>query len=314
MSEFTTLIDGYLAFRSSRGYLANPKLARLLHQFAACLPSSVRAEGVAFSQSDAFGWADAAEHTKQSWRDVRLSAVRGFAMYLAGSGIPVEIPAGRRRPAGARRAVPYIYEPDDIAALMTAPVDLFTPWRAVTMTTLVGLLAVTGMRIGEALAAICDDVDLDRSTLLIAQGKSGRQRVVCLDVTTCQALASYVQAAPKSPVDTPGPRPLLVNGQGRKLSVSNVRGAFSLMIKHVHLPSRPGARPRIHDLRHTFATRTMIDAYRDGRDPIATLTALSIWLGHADPANTYWYLQAAPELAAIAARVLEPTTPQEEQP
>ena len=311
MSELTTWIDGYLSFRVSRGYRPDPKLARLLHQFAASLPS-VRGDGLVFSQSDAFGWADAAEDTKQSWRDARLSAVRGFATYLAGSGIPVEIPASRRRPAGSRRAVPYIYRPEDIIALMAAPTDLFTAWRAATMTTLVGLLAVTGIRIGEALAADRDDLDLDRSTLLIAQGKSGRQRVVCLDATTCQAMDSHICAAPKPPVDVLGPRPLFVNSQGRKLSVSNVRGAFSLMVKHAHLPSRPGARPRIHDLRHTFATRTMIDAYRDGRDPAATLTALSIWLGHADPANTYWYLHAAPELAAIAARVLDPAP--KEQP
>lgn len=311
MGEFTKLLDEYLSFRESRGYRPNPKLARLLRQFAACQPSA-RSDGLLFSQSDAFAWADAAEHTKQSWRDARLSAVRGFATYLAGSGLPVGIPEGRRRPAGTRRAVPYIYAPEDIAALMAVPGELFTPWRAATMTTLVGLLSVTGMRIGEALAAGADDLDLDRAVLLIAHGKSGRQRVVCLDETTCQALASHIAASPTPPGDDTGPRPLLVNGQGRKLSISNVRGAFSNMTKHARLPSRPGARPRIHDLRHTFATRTMMDTYRDDRDPAATLAALSIWLGHADPANTYWYLQAAPELAAIAAHLLEPTP--KEQP
>jgi len=311
MAELTELIDEYLVFRESRGYRPNPKLAHLLRQFDAWLPSA-RRDGLTFSQSDAFAWADAPEHVKQSWRDARLSVVRGFATYLVGSGLPVGVPQSRRRPAGGRRAVPYIYTPKDIAALMAAPRELFTPWRATTMTTLVGLLAVTGMRIGEALAAGADDLDLDRATLLIAHAKSGRQRVVCLHETTCRALASHVAASPKPPGNAPGPRPLLVNGQGRKLSVSNVRGAFSAMVKHVRLPPRPGARPRIHDLRHSFATRTMIDAYRDGQDPAATLAALSIWLGHADPANTYWYLQAAPELAAIAARVLEPNP--KEQP
>ncbi|GGA00391.1 tyrosine-type recombinase/integrase [Nesterenkonia alkaliphila] len=306
MTELTELIGDYLAFRESRGYRPNPKAARLLHQFDTWLPTD-RSDGLLFSQDDAFTWADAAEHTKQSWRDERLSVVRGFAKYLAGSGFPVGIPQGRRRPAGSRRAIPYIYTSEHIAALMAAPKDLFTPWRAATMTTLVGLLAVTGIRIGEALAARIDDLDLDRATMLIAHGKAGRQRVVCLDETTCRVLAAHIAASPKSAGKVSGPPPLLVNSHGRKLSVSNVRGAFLRMIEHADLPPRPGARPRIHDLRHSFATHTMIDAYRDGRDPAATLAALSIWLGHADPANTYWYLHAAPELAAIAAGVLEPT-------
>lgn len=305
------MIDDYLAFRASRGYRPNPKLAHLLSQFATSLPPT-RSDRLVFSQRDAFAWADAPTMTKQSWRDMRLSVVRGFARYLAGSGLAVDIPDARRRPAGTRRAVPYIYAPEHIVALMAAPGELFSPWRAATMTTLVGLLAVTGMRIGEALAAGADDFDPDRATLLIAHGKSGRQRVVCLAETTCQALTFYLAVSPKPPDDGPGPRPLLVNGRGRKLSVSNVRGAFSMMTKHARLPSRPGARPRLHDLRHTFATCTMIDAYRDGRAPAATLAALSIWLGHTDPAHTYWYLQASPELAAIAARLLEPTP--KEQP
>lgn len=309
MSELTGLVDEYLAFRVSRGYLPNPKLARLLRQFVACVPSR-RDDGLVFAAADVFAWADATEGARQSWRDARLSAVRGFAGHVAGSGFPVEIPQGRRLTGGARRAVPYIYTPEDLAGLMAAPAELFTPWRAATMTTLVGLLAVTGMRIGEALAADAEDLDLEHQALLIAHGKGGRQRVVCLDTTTCQALAAHLAASPGLPVSSSGPRPLLVNGHGGRISDSNVRGAFCRMTEHARLPHRPGARPRIHDLRHTFATRTMIDAYRDGRDPAATLAALSIWLGHADPANTYWYLQAAPELAAVAARLLEPA-PQE---
>jgi len=77
------------------------------------------------------------------------------------------------------------------------------------------------------------------------------------------------------------------------------------MTQHAGLSARPGATPRPHDLRHAFATQTMIEAYRAGRDPARTLTLLSVWLGHSDPADTYWYLQAAPEVAAIAARRLE---------
>ncbi|MCF8784349.1 hypothetical protein [Rhodococcus ruber] len=89
------------------------------------------------------------------------------------------------------------------------------------------------------------------------------------------------------------------------MSYSNVCGGFHQLVRRVGLGRRAGARPRLHDLRHSFATRTMIDAYRTGRDPAHTLTVLSFWLGHSNPADTYWYLQAAPEVAAIAAGRLD---------
>jgi integrase len=97
----------------------------------------------------------------------------------------------------------------------------------------------------------------------------------------------------------------LVTQKGTALNEHTARGAFHLLVQHAGLPARAGARPRLHDFRHTFATQTMIDAYRYGRDPARTLTLLSVWLGHSNPADTYWYLQAAPEIAAVAVRRLE---------
>lgn len=189
---------------------------------------------------------------------------------------------------------------------MKAADELFTPLRAATMQTLTGLLTVTGMRIGEALRLTIGDVDLDDGVVVIAQAKFGRQRVVLLDRTSCRAITGYLHRPDRHRLGIAPERPVLTTGKGTAVPESNARGAFHRMTQHAGLSVRAGARPRPHDLRHTFATRTMIEAYRSGRDPARTLTLLSAWLGHSNPADTYWYLQAAPEVAAIAAKRLEP--------
>jgi integrase len=121
-----------------------------------------------------------------------LSTIRQFAIYLAGSGLPVGVPAVRQGVSGSRRATPYLYSAQDIQALMATARQLFTPLRAATMTTLIGLLAVTGMRIGEAVRLTVGDADLDQGVILIAHAKFGRQRMVRLDPTSCDALAGYL--------------------------------------------------------------------------------------------------------------------------
>jgi integrase len=175
------------------------------------------------------------------------------------------------------------------------------------MTTLIGLLAVTGMRIGETVRLTIGDVDLDQGVVLIAHAKFGRQRMVRLDPSACDALAGYLSVPVRRRFSTGPENALFVTQKGTALNEHTARGAFHQMVQHAGLPVRAGARPRLHDFRHTFATQTMIDAYRYGRDPARTLTLLSVWLGHSNPADTYWYLQAAPEIAAVAVQRLEPS-------
>ena len=194
----------------------------------------------------------------------------------------------------------------DVDALMGAADALFRPLRASTMRTLVGLLAVTGMRIGETLRIEIGDIDFEHRTLLIRHAKGDRQRLVCLDATACVAVGRYLAFPPRRRFGTGPDRPLFTTVTGTAVGIGTVHSAFHSMTKYAGLSPRAGARPRLHDLRHSFATRTMIDAYETGRDPASTLAALTIWLGHSSPAYTYWYLQAVPELAAIAARRLEP--------
>jgi integrase len=148
MSELPTLVSAYVAFRAARGFQPNRKLERLLTQFAESLPPS-RLDGRLFSQGEALAWAHAPGGAAPAWVAYRLSAVRQFAVYLADSGLPVGDPGTRQGPGGSRRATPYLFTDTDVQAVMRAAEELFSPLRAATMTTLVGVLAVTGMRIGE---------------------------------------------------------------------------------------------------------------------------------------------------------------------
>jgi integrase len=185
--------------------------------------------------------------------------------------------------------------------------QLFTPLKAATMKTLIGLLTVTGMRIGEAVRLTVGDVELDQGVVLIADAKFGRQRMVRLDRSSRDALAGYLGSPVRRRFGVGPDHAVFVTRHGTAVDAHTAQGAFHQMVYHAGLPVRAGARPRLHDFRHTFATQTMIDADRSGRDPARTMTLLSIWLGHSNPADTYWYLQAAPEIAAVAARRLEPS-------
>lgn len=232
---------------------------------------------------------------------------------LSGSSPSIFLGAGykwRCHPQGwyqqvKKRAVPYIYSDEDVCALLKSAATLRHPLRAVSMTMLIGLLYVTGMRVGEALNLDVEDFNPSQGTLLIRNAKFGRQRIVVLHETTCTATTEYFQEPNRGKFGTDPDQPLLLSTQGRRLSYETVRDAWSRIKKGADLPQRPGARPRLHDLRHTFATNVMVKPYEQGDDADQTLSALAIWLGHSSPVYTHWYIQAVPELAAIGALLLE---------
>ena len=304
MPDLPNLVGEYMTFRAARGFQPNRKVEHLLTQFVTSLPPAPE-DGLLFTHAQAMTWAHSPATASPSWWSHRLSTVRQFAAYLAGSGLPVEVPTMHHGPGGCRRATPYLYTEADVRALMQAADELFTPLRAATMKTLTGLLAVTGMRIGEALGLTIGDLDLRDGVVVISRAKYGRQRIVLLDTTSCQAITEYLHRPDRYRVGLAPERPVLTTGKGTRVPQSNAGGAFHAMTQHAGLPARAGARPRPHDLRHAFTTQTMIEAYQSGRDPARTLTLLSVWLGHSNPEDTYWYLQAAPEIASIAAQRLD---------
>jgi integrase len=222
------------------------------------------------------------------WRQ-RLSVVRGFARYLATIDPASEIPSRDLLPGARQRLSPHIYTDAEIAGLMAAARGLRPPLRAARHETLIGLLAVTGMRPGEAIGLDRADVDLRHRVLHVRAGKQRKQREVPVRESTIGALRDYARQrdarfpAPSTPVFT-----------------------FKVLVDQAGLQGRGARRrPRPHDLRHSLAVRTLIDWHHAGEDIDRRMPVLSTLLGHVDPASTWWYLEAVPELMALVSQRLE---------
>jgi integrase len=233
----------------------------------------------------------------------RLAAVRGFATYLHGVDPTVEIPGVEMLRNGPLRRRPFLYTDEEILALIDAAATLRTAHRTATYRTLIGLLASTGIRIGEA-------IDLDREHfdprlgVIVVRGKLEKIRELPLAPSATDALDAYLARRDRPPSST-GERALFVCSPGRRLELHGAEKTFRLLRDRAGIQPRAGCRPTLHGLRHTFAIRTMLDAYRAGDDAGARLGVLSTYLGHVEPAHTYWYLHAAPELMSAAAERLE---------
>lgn len=291
----------YLAMRRALGYrLARPE--KLLGQFLDYLD---QAGAQTVTVELALSWARLPAGGDVSWWAHRLCVVRGFATYLHTLDPVHEVPAADLLAWQPRRATPYLYSDQDVAALVAATASLRTPLRRATFATLIGLLAVTGMRVGEAIALDCDDLDLGAGLLVVRHAKFGKTRQLMLHPTTVDALRTYLhQRGQLTPA--PATAALLVSTAGTRLLYCNIHWTFQRLLRLAGLtPRSTPCRPRIHDIRHSFAVRSMLDAYTAGQDGQSRLTLLSTWLGHVHPANTYWYLSASPELMAVAGQRLE---------
>jgi integrase/recombinase XerD len=301
MSALADALRDYLSMRRALGFKLD-RAAQLLGGFVAHA-ERVGAEHVTVEL--ALAWATAPAGVDPSWHAARLSAVRGFARYLSALDPATQIPPTDVLSHRSRRAVPYLYSEAEIAALLAAARGLRSPLRAATYATLIGLLAVTGMRVGEAIALDRDDVDLRHGLIVVRHSKFDKSRQLPLHPSTTRALSDYgttrdrLCPAPRTPA-------WLISTTGTRLIYNNVHKVFHQLTRQAGLrPRSPRCRPRPHDLRHAFAVATLLDWYRDGGDVAARLPLLSTYLGHAHPGDTYWYLSAAPQLLAEAARRLE---------
>lgn len=301
MNPLRQALNDYLSVRRALGY----KLERdekLLTQFLTYL------EGLGqnhLSIQTAVAWATLPAGAHRRWLSNRLTVVRGFATYLRTIDPATEVPSTDLLPSRPCRATPYLYSKEEITALLTATATLRTPHRSATYRTLIGLLTVTGMRVGETIALNRSDFDSCNGLLIIRKGKFGKSRELPLHPSAVDTLQYYLRrrdlfhAASNSPA-------LFVSTAGTRLLYCNVQWTFSKLLRRAGLKRRTAScRPRIHDLRHGFAISTILDGYRNGGDPATRLPLLSTYLGHVDPANTYWYLSAAPELLALAGDRLE---------
>jgi integrase len=292
-------LDRYLSVRRSLGYDLRTS-ERILRRFT----SYADAEGAAHIGTALFlRWHATLAGANGSTRATRLRVVRLFAQWLSGFDPAHEVPPQGLLPDSSNRPRPHIYTTAEIAEIVTAARVLPSVYglRGHTCSTLFGLIAVTGLRISEALAL--DRDDLDQGVLRVRRGKLGRERLLPLDPGVVAHMGAYL--AERDRLIGHAAKPLFVSDKATRLTDCSARYNFAQACQRIGLRShqqyqRHGRGPRIHDLRHTFAVRTMINWYRTGKDPAREMIRLTTYLGHTDPSNTYWYLEAVPELLDLA--------------
>lgn len=294
----------YLRLRRSLGHeLADP--GRLLPRFVAFLDS----QGLStVTVAAAVEWATTpTTDPRSSVGARRMTAVRGFARYLAGIDPATEVPPHGLLPQPTRWQRPFIYSPADIESIMNRAASFTPRLRSATYVTLIGLLAATGLRIGEAITLDRADIDWTAGVLLIRESKFGKSRLVPVTTTTLQALADYADLRDQIQ-QRRRPPSFFVSRTRQRLCYAVVSQTFRRVVDDLGIGSDAPRRPRPHDLRHTFAVATLLSWYRSGVDVQAKIPALSTYLGHREPGSTYWYLSAVPELLACAATQREAST------
>ncbi len=235
----------------------------------------------------------------------RLSIARGFAAYLQTIDPSTEIPPAGVFAVRYQRPTPYLWSDQDIRRLCEAARALHPPLKAASYESLFGLLAVTGMRLGEAIALEPDDVDLDNGVITIRKqtAKLERARLVPLHPTTVHALERYANTRARL---CPKPRSntFFLSSIGTSLDRSAVAKTLRTLTSSLGLRTDT-VHPHAHELRHSFAVSTLLDWQRSGAVVDERIAVLSTYLGHVSPAETYWYLSATPELMSSAAQRLE---------
>jgi integrase len=286
----------YLRLRRQLGFKLE-RSGRLLPQLVAYLQA---AGASTVTRELAIAWARLPVGARPTYWAARLSIARGFAAYLHTIDPATEVPPADVFGARYRRPTPYLWSASDIRRLLEAARTLRPPLRAATFETLFGLLSVTGMRVGEALALDHDDVDLDAGLITIRKqiAKLERARLIPLHPTTTDALRRYATDRQRL---CPRPRAttFFVSAAGTALDRSAISKTLRDLTTRLGLRTAT-TRPTAQALRHSFAVRTLIDWQRSGQ-VAPRIAVLSTYLGHVSPTETYWYLSATPELLEAGA-------------
>jgi integrase/recombinase XerD len=303
MKSLQNAIEDYIALRRSLGFKLNDMAADLT-KFASFLEQKAAPY---ITTALALEWAmQSTDHLPSHWAR-RLGFVRVFARHWSATDPRTEIPPAGLLPFRAQRARPYLYTEQEIQRLLAAakslsPASGLRPW---TYHCLFGLLAVSGLRISEAIKLERQDVDFYQGVLTIRQTKFNKNRLIPLHTSTRDVLSEYAEHRDRL-VPNPSSSCFLLNDCGRCLERSAVRRTFYDLSRQIGLRGPADhTGPRIHDFRHRFALNTLIQWYRAGEDIERRLPVLSTFLGHAHVADTYWYLSIHPELMGLATERLE---------
>lgn len=299
MSALDGHVEDYLRMRRALGY----KLERAGHLLPKLVAYLDAAGSPTLTSDLAISWARLPAQARPSHWAARLAVARGFARYLATIEPATEVPPAGVFPARRHRPAPYLWSRRDICGLVDGARSLRPPLRAATYEALFGLLAVSGIRVGEAAGLDRDDVEFPTGVITIRDAKFDRTRLVPLHDTTTEALHAYATerdrlcVAPRSPA-------FFVSGVGTRLNRSGIAKTLRQITTAMGLRTAT-VRPTPHQLRHSFAVRTLIDWQRSGVNIDDHIATLSTYLGHIAPADTYWYLSASPELMTLAAERLD---------
>lgn len=297
MTDLYAAMQQYLAVRRALGFKLRQHegLLRDFAHFMECRGQTT----ITIEQAVAWATAPATDHP-YTWKR-RLSVIRNFARYFQSLDPATEVPTADHLAYRYQRPVPFLYTDDEMRALIGAAAGLLPSFRAMTYQTLIGLLATTGMRLGEALRLNQSDVSARDQELTIRFTKFGKSRVVPIHPTVANALEVY-----RIHRNTYGRRwrpseSFFLSLRGTRLLDVVVHRTFRELVSKVGLEPRAGAgAPRVHGLRHTFTVATLRDWYATGQPVASQLPLLSAYLGHVNPASTYWYLQTTPDLLRLA--------------
>jgi len=296
----------YLAVRRALGAKL-PEPPRTLARFLEFLEEQ-HAEHI--TTELALRWAMQPEGAQRATWARRLSMVRRFAFWLQPLDPRTEVPPVRLLSGRRQRHSPHIYSIEEVQQLMTEATKLQSRrgLRAHTYTTIIGLLATTGVRPGEVLALRQPDVNLESDILFIRESKHGKSRFVPVHRSTREALAEYAGRCDKLGIQKRASA-FFIAENGRPIGPHALRRTFARLSMAIGLraPSatrRIGHGPRLQDFRHAFATRTLRNWYKAGVNVERELPTLSTYLGHSDITHTYWYFSADPELLQLATKLL----------
>lgn len=304
-STVTARVEEFIALRRGLGY-RSPTQECALRAFGRHLDQEGHQGPIPLESS--LNWATSTASVDPCNPARRLAVVRGFLRHLAARDGATEVPDAGLLGSTGHRKPPHIYSEAEIGDLLAAaarltPVDGLRPHCYVT---LFGLLAVTGLRISEALALACGDVDLDGAVLTVRAGKRGRTRLVPLHPTAVPPLAEYA-AHRRGRYGVPGKDAAFFRtDRSEQIEYTTAHHAFSVLRRQLGWTAAGRTRaPRIHDLRHTMVVRRIQTWHSEGVNVDAKLAVLATYLGHVDTRDLYWYLSAVPELMGIVSARFE---------
>lgn len=303
MSKLLSALNDYLTIRHQLGFKLRDE-GSLLPKFILFIEQ----HGASFiTRNLALSWAMQSKDALPSWWAKRLSMVRGFARYMSGIDARTEVPPQGLLPYRYHRRSPYIYHNEQIEKLIEAAKHLpsIVGLRPYTYSTLFGVIAVTGMRMCESIRLKCKDVDFEHGVLTIKDTKFGKSRLVPVHPSTQRAL-EYYESKRNQVYPNPIASNFFLSDQGTHLTGWIVRQTFVKLSRQIGLRAISDSHgPRLHDFRHTFAVRTILNWYRSGVDVERQIPKLATYLGHTHVSDTYWYLSAVPEIMQLASMRLD---------